>query len=218
MSLGYVIVVAMLLPVGQYAGQFFISAQESYPAYHEIRLGGEFVRLTSIEQTTWAVAHSDPQLLADGVEPNRVAIDSAMRQLGYPDIEEPLKNLRDLGLIASVLPIGNGAKSFAERYRIVPQVLGLGNTADALDDCLVGTPGEPRLSLPFDVYQVWLASELHPCLWDACDQVAQALGEARERAGTAGERITAATLAAGMVRLLPLLIATSCAYTDLRRP
>ena len=207
----------MLLPVGQYAGQFFTSAQQVDPVYHEVRLGGEFLRLTPFEHVTWAVAHSDPQLLADGVEPNRAAIDTAMRQLGYADASQPLDTLRELGLIASVLPIGNGARAFAEQYRVVPQVLGLGNQADALDDCLVGTPGEPRLSLPFDVSQVWLASELHPCLWDACEQVAAAIGAARNQAGTTGEPITAVTLATGMVRVLPLLIATSCSYLDVRR-
>ncbi|MGH3803119.1 MAG: hypothetical protein ACRDTD_23920 [Pseudonocardiaceae bacterium] len=211
--------VAALIPVGQYAGQFFTSKQQIDPAYHEVRLGGEFLRLTSIEHATWAVTHSDPELLAEGTEPNRAAVEAGMRELGYPDIGEPLKTLQDLGLIASVLPVGAGVKRFAEMHRVVPQVLGLGNTADALDDCLLGTPGEPRLALPFDVYQVWLASELHPCLWDACEQVAAAFVAAAEQTGKTrdGSPITAIRLAQATARALPLLIATSCAYLDLRR-
>ncbi len=210
--------VAALLPTGQYAGQFFTEAEQSNPAYHEVRLGGDFIRITSIEHATWAVAHSDPQLLADGAQPNRAAIETSMRQLGFTDIGRPLQNLQELGLISAVMPVGGPLREFAERHRIVPQVLGLGNTAQELDTCLVGTPGEPRLSLSFDTYQVWLASELHPCLWDACEQVAMAFQAAGAAQGsTAAAKVTTAALLHSCYRSLPLLIAAGCAYLDLRR-
>ncbi len=210
--------VAALLPIGQYAGEFFTSAEQQEPVYHEVRLGGDFIRITSLEHATWAVAHNDPQLLAEGAQPNRAAIETAMRQLGYVDIAEPLQNLQQLGLISAVVPVGGPLREFAQRHRIVPQVLGLGNTAQDLDDCLVGTPGEPRLSLSFDAYQVWLASELHPCLWDASEQVAEAFQAAgREQGPTTAAEVTAAALLHSCYRSLPLLIAASCAYLDLRR-
>ncbi|MGH3546102.1 MAG: hypothetical protein ACRDPW_09295 [Mycobacteriales bacterium] len=210
--------VAALLPIGQYAGQFFTAAGQSDPAYHEVRLGGDFIRITSIEHATWAVAHNDPELLADGAQPNRTAIETAMRQLGFDDIDEPLANLHELGLIGAVVPVGGSLRKFAELHRIVPQVLGLGNTTADLDNCLVGTPGEPRLSMSFDVYQVWLASELHRCLWDACEQVATAFQTAgREQGSSAAAGITPAALLHGCYRCLPVLIATGCAYLDTRR-
>lgn len=210
--------VAALLPIGQYAGQFFSSAQQTDPAYHEVRLGAEFVRLTSTEHATWAVAHNDPELLADGGQPNRAAIETSMRQLGFADIAEPLHNLQKLGLIAAVVPVGALLREFAQRYRIVPQVLGLGNTADDLDNCLVGTPGEPRLSLSFQTYQVWLASEQHRCLWEACEHVAttfQAAGAAQGSSPAA--QVTAPALLHECYRTLPILIAAGCSYLDLRR-
>ena len=76
--------VAVVLPVGHYLGEFYTSEDAEEPASHEVRLGDEVFELSPAEYAVWGLAHGDLESLQNA-KPNRAALEAEAKELGAED-------------------------------------------------------------------------------------------------------------------------------------
>lgn len=202
--------VAVVLPVGHYLGQFFTSEQAQEPESHEVRLGDEVFELSPNEYAVWGLAHGDLETLQK-TKRSRPTIESEARELGVADPTTAFNDLMSQGLFAQVMPIESAVRRFAEQYLVAPLSLGLGNTAEQLGTLLVGHPEQPRVGIGYEVYRVWSFAGHYPSLWDACVNLAEPTADGQT---STDPRFLLNTF----FDVLPALLSVSCVYIDRRRP
>jgi hypothetical protein len=117
-------------------------------------------------------------------------------------------------LVPLVLGLGNSAEgqvAFAEAHRLEPLLVGLGNSAEYPDTYAVGLPGNPPVAmLDSGSYELWQWAAVAPSLWQAC--------EVRAKVGAGlGDPTSAADLLDDVLGDLRPLLANSCAYLDVIR-
>ncbi len=202
--------VAVILPVGHYIGQFFTSEQAADPESHEVRLGDEVFELSPNEYAVWGLAHGDLETLQNS-KPGRPSIEAEAKELGVADPGVAFTDLLDQGLLAQVMPVESAVRRFAEQYRVTPLALGLGNTAEQLGTLMLGHPEQPRIGVGYEVYRVWSFAGHYPSLWQTCVNLA----EPTENAQTSTDPTF---LVNSFFDVLPALLSVSCVYIDRRRP
>ncbi|WP_369139378.1 hypothetical protein [Modestobacter versicolor] len=151
-------------PIGQ-----LIRVRAAQDEFH-VRVAAELQRLTSTDFSVWAMAHGP----ADHVpRPWTVAELAAQAAgIGLPDAPERLARLEQLGLVALAAPGTASAVELARRVRMVPLVLGLGNSADNPDTYSVGLPGRPLAVLSAAAYDLFEWATMETSLWRACEGAA----------------------------------------------
>ncbi|MGH3545646.1 MAG: hypothetical protein ACRDPW_06950 [Mycobacteriales bacterium] len=202
--------VAVVLPVGHYLGQFFTSEQAADPETHEVRLGDEVFELSLAEYAVWGLAHSDLETLQK-TKPGRPAIEADAKELGVTDPTVAFTDLLGQGLLTQVMPVGSAVRRFAEQYQVTPLALGLGNTAEQLGTLLLGHPEQPRVGVGYEVYRVWAFAGHYPSLWDTCVSLAEPTADNQTSTDPA-------FLLNSFFDVLPALLSVSCVYIDRRRP
>jgi len=164
----------VVFPVGHYTGAFH-PAVGAPPKYHSLRLGRLVVTLPDDRTlAVWAAGHRSPD---EPAEPwTREAVTRTARtRLGVDDPEPVLAELLDSGLLAEVTPGTPDAIEFARAHRVVPLMVGLGNTPEEPLLNGVGLFGmEPIVRVPSLVYDVWQWGSVGASLWDVCQAFAQA--------------------------------------------
>ncbi len=202
--------VAVILPIGQYLGQFFTSEQAEDPESHEVRLGDEVFELSPPEYAVWGLAHSDLETLQK-TKPSRLSIESEAKELGVADPAIAFTDLLGQGLLTQVMPVESAVRRFAEQYRVTPLALGLGNTAEQLGTLLLGHPEQPRIGVGYEVYRVWSFTSHYPSLWETCVNLA----EPTQNNQTSTDPTF---LLNTFFEVLPALLSVSCVCIDRRLP
>lgn len=205
----------VVFPVGHYTGVFH-PAVGAPPKYHSLRIGQLAVTLPDERAfAVWAAAHRPPDQPA---EPwTRAAVVAAARdRLGVDDPAPVLAELLDSGLLVEVTPGTPDAVDFARAHRVVPLMVGLGNTPDEPLRYGLGLFGmAPVVRVSSLVYDVWQWGSLGASLWDVCQAFAQAGTEAE--VSDPQERDPEAVLTA-FLNALQLLLGPNAAYLDEARP
>jgi len=132
----------------------------------EVRLGPLLHRLDAPRFAVWALCSGLP----DAVGP-WTAADVLARALdaGVADAAQALDRLRADGLVATAAPVGPTAHELARRVRLMPQLLGLGNSAEAPHSWSMGFPDRPVVALDATLYDLVCTAHLDSSLWRACE-------------------------------------------------
>jgi hypothetical protein len=188
-----------VFPIGHYVG-------EQHPdGVHLVRVGLEHQTLTADEFGVWVLAHG----AADATRWTEANLTALAEDAGLPSVSSVVDRLAAAGLLARVSPADQVA--FAERYRLEPLLVGLGNSPELPETYAVGFPGrEPVARLDGGSYELWQWAALAPSLWHTC--------EVRAKVGAGlGDPTAAADLVGDVLDDLRPLLANSCAYLDKAR-
>lgn len=116
-----------------------------------VRVGGSEEVLSEPEFAVWVGAHQSDTT-------------------GEQHVDELLRR----GLLVRV----DDVTAFAQRYRLLPLFIGLGNRPDDPQQFAIGLPGlEPLAVVPATTYELWQWGWVAPSLWAQCEVL-----------GTIGER------------------------------
>ena len=151
-------------PIGQLIGVRAVVDQ------FDVRVGAALHCLTSAEFGVWAMAHGPADHVPRPWTPAALADQAAA--VGLPDATERLGRLHEQGLVALAAPGTPSARELAGRVRMVPLVLGLGNSAAAPDAYSVGLPGRPLAVLSAAAYDLFEWAHMETSLWRACEGAA----------------------------------------------
>lgn len=198
----------VLLPVGHLLGPFFATADADLPESVDIRLGRDVAPLPPDVYVVWAAAHGEPERVAKAPM-TRSGLVSAVKDA----VTEPTRYIDELlgrGLLVRLPQTFNDRRAFARSHRVLPLALGLGNSAEQPEAFTVGMVSSPALLLSASVFMPWMFGYQYPTLWQVCENVALTSNQ------TLGNKVRPDELLADMVKLLPLLVSTGCAYTDRR--
>ena len=149
----------LLLPVGHSLG---LGDQGAV----EVRLGASVEELPLEEFSLWALAHGDPD---GGDEPwgtDRVL--AAAEQAGLADAGTHLDTLEQRGLLVRATPGEASARALADRVRLLPLALGLGNTRVQPQVYRLGRSGEVLAVGSSTTYDLVTWAHMETSLWRAC--------------------------------------------------
>jgi len=202
--------VRLLLPLGHYVGAFYPRIG-SIERYHNVMLGSQVHRLNDQQVTAWLLARGptdegDP----DELWTRRRAEETAAKT-GFEDISPLLDELAAMGLIAEPALETEEAIEFAESYRLVPLMLGLGNTPENPGLHGIGFLDNPVLSVPGTVYNLWEWAHVDDSLWAACYSFADI---SREAGNTDPELVEPERILNGFLTTLSVLLVANTAYLD----
>ncbi|WP_206330909.1 hypothetical protein, partial [Modestobacter sp. KNN46-3] len=151
-------------PIGQLIGVRAVVDQ------FDVRVGAALHSLTSAEFGVWAMAHGPADHVPRPWTPDALAAQA--ESVGVPDCAQRLDRLQEQGLVALAAPGTESARDLARRVRMVPLVLGLGNSAAAPDAYAVGLPGRPLAVLSAAAYDLFEWAHMETSLWRACEGAA----------------------------------------------
>ncbi|GAA3396953.1 hypothetical protein [Cryptosporangium minutisporangium] len=209
----------LVLPIGQCLG----AAWDPHAgARQRVRLGTQVFALDDVRFAVWALAHGAPDRPSGTTRESLFALAA---DLGLPAPESAFAALSADGLLADVAPANESGVAFAARHRLVPLMLGLGNTAEEPDRYRIGLPGRPIVAVDAATYGLFAWAHLETDLVAACraaaDRAAAGLPIGLPSAAGAGSAAGAdgdwadeqGALAASFGGLHPLL-AANAAYLD----
>lgn len=167
----------LLLPIGHYLGALH-DQPEPGRRVHRVRRGVEFLSLSDGEFLAWSLGTGAPERIAEGVRWTRRAAADYADSVGVGerpdvDVEATTEALLGSGMLVELRPDGDDAVEFASRHVLTPLMIGLGNTADAVDAYRIGFLAQPLIAVPFPVYDVWQWSPMDTSLWATCERSAR---------------------------------------------
>ncbi|GAB1507985.1 hypothetical protein [Actinophytocola sp. KF-1] len=188
-----------LLPVGHDLGEHH---DGEGGRTRQVRVGAELAELDDARYAVWAAAHGTAD--ADG----RVsAVEERALRAAHGDAV--VDELLERRLLARTAP----AVEFAERHRLVPLALGLGNTEEQPYLFSAGLLYQPVVAMTGALYDLWQWAHLSPDLWWACRELASVA----VRAGvTEPEQTDPDQVLTGALGSLPQLLAARVACFDVR--
>jgi hypothetical protein len=151
-------------PIGQ-----LIRVRAAEDEFH-VRVGTELRRLSSVDFSVWAMAHGPADHVPRPWTPEELAAQAD--SVGLPDASDRLARLQETGLVVLAAPGTESGLALARRVRMVPLVLGLGNSAENPDAYSVGLPGRPLAVLSAAAYDLFEWSTMETSLWRACEGAA----------------------------------------------
>jgi hypothetical protein len=151
-------------PIGQ-----LIRVRATEDEFH-VRVGADLLRLSSADFSVWAMAHGPADHVPRPWTPAELA--EQARTVGLPDAPDRLAHLAETGLVAFAAPGTVSGLALAQRVRMVPLVLGLGNSAANPDAYSVGLPGRPLAVLSAAAYDLFEWATMETSLWRACQGAA----------------------------------------------
>jgi hypothetical protein len=196
----------LLVPIGHDVGALYA---DGGGRRQQIRAGTSLVELADPEYVCWLLAHgTDNEDL-----PTRSSVLAAAGKLdlAVDDLAAITDQLIADGLLAEVTPEAESAVAFAQRYQLVPLMMGLGPEPDGLQ--IIGLYGQPIAQVSGAVYDVWAWAHLTPHLWVACQDAAEV---ARRVGVTAPEETEARDVLTGILRSVHGLLCVRAAYLDRR--
>jgi len=127
---------------------------------HVIRVGRTAEHLSESEFGVWVLAHrwtTVPELVAECLAAD------------IDDVEKHVDTLLSRGVLTQAVD----ATEFAQRYRLLPLFVGLGNRPDDLERFAIGVPGlEPLAVVSTTTYELWQWGWVAPSLWAHCEILA----------------------------------------------
>lgn len=161
---------SLLYPIGHCIGAYH-DLPASNDHFTQVRVGAEVNRLDDEHFAIWALAHGVPDRSVE--EPwNRQTILTAARHAGIGAPEQVLESLMADHMLVETTRGTDSAVAFAKGHRLVPTMLGLGNTAEEPWIYSVGLFGMPIVQLSATAYDLYEWAHLDPNLWVACEGAA----------------------------------------------
>lgn len=200
----------LLFPVGHHVGARH--RVESDEVLEQVRRGATFHDLTSQEYAVWTLAHGSPEAVQNEVPWTRKAVEELARVAGLTAVSEVVDKLMETGLLVEVAPGTDEALAFAKAHRVVPLMLGLGNTADEPWLFGIGFLGQPILQVTHPIYDVWQWSAMDDTLWATC---LSAVDVARRAKSTDPETTDPTKLFAGFLGTIHALLLSKAACLDI---
>lgn len=161
----------LLFPIGHCIGAYY-DLPVSTDHFFQVRVGPDVVRLSDEQFAVWGLAHSTPDR-PEGQPWNRARVIEAARRAGVAEAESVLQSLADDYLLFETSPGTDAAVDFARRYRMVPLMLGLGNTSEEPRLYSVGLIGQPIVSMSGVAYDLYEWAHMESNLWLACEGAAE---------------------------------------------
>jgi hypothetical protein len=152
-------------PIGQ-----LVRVRAAEDEFH-VRVGAQLERLSSTDFGVWAMAHGPADHVPRPWTPDELATQAG--RVGLPDAPDRLGRLVDRGLVALAAPGTDTGLALGRRVRMVPLVLGLGNSAENPDAYAVGLPGRPLAVLSAAAYDLFEWATMETSLWRACEGAAE---------------------------------------------
>jgi hypothetical protein len=202
---------ALILPVGHCLGASWWP--DTGVVEQQVRRGFEVARLAPEVFGVWALAHGVPDRSPAEVWTAGAVLDLA-DELGVAEPEPLLAALLDDGLLVEVAPTEAARVGFARGHRMVPLMLGLGNTAEEQEVFQVGLPGRPLLGVPPVAYDLFAWAHLDPDLWTACQAAAEINQRLRPDDPTATEP---GRLVGALLDFAHVLLGPNAVYFDVAR-
>jgi hypothetical protein len=148
---------SLIIPIGHGLGTFYPGGSDEH--VHQVRLGPEVVELDDTDFACWLRAHGMP-------DPHTGEI----RPISAQEADVPA--LRKIGLLAEVTPGTAAAVDFARTHRLLPLMLGLGNTTGEAGVFALGLLYQPLVLVSAPIFDLWQWAHLAPELWTACREAA----------------------------------------------
>lgn len=197
--------VPLIFPIGHQVGARYQAGQ--LVAAQQVRCGGRFHDLTEQQAEVWRLAHGVPEEIDRQVPWQRSAVEERLPGAGMV-----IDDLMSSGLLVEATPGTAQAEEFAKAHRLVPLMLGLGNSANDPDTFGIGFLSQPALQVSHPIYDVWQWSTMDDSLWNTCEN---ATDVARRAGSTDPEATETNRLLTGIVGSLHALLSSSAAYLDL---
>lgn len=164
---------ALVLPIGRFVGS---SGGDDPPdgRRHRLCVDGQLVDLTDGGLAVWALAHGSLDPITAGGTPWTMAeLEGYAGRAGIADTGRLIAELTERGLLVEAPPEGPAARVFAERHRIVPTMIGLGNTAEEPEVFSIGTFDREVARVDEALYDLWTWSGPDDSLWRVCATLAR---------------------------------------------
>jgi hypothetical protein len=198
-----------VLPIGHYVGTSYRIGEPLTP--RQVCRGGTVHDLTDDEFAVWVGAHGGVEAIRDGVAWQRPAVEEHAQAAGLSNAPALVDQLLGTGLLVEVAPGSDEATSFAESHRLVPVMLGLGNSADQPDMFGIGFFHQPVLQVSHAIYDLWQWSAMDDTLWATCQNAADV---ARRAGATDPDYVDPGRLLTGFLGSIHALLLANAAYLD----
>jgi len=202
----------LIFAIGHYAGQLHDSV-DPVAYHHTVMLGARALRLSDPQLAVWLLTRGPTGQPQSHAWTRRRVLAKA-NATGIPDPARVLAGLIAEGLVAETIPDTEHSVEFAESYRLVPLMLGLGNTAEEPWEHRLGFFDQPALAIAGVHCVLWEWSHLDGDLWTGCRTHADTAVQAgiTDPEHTVPERILTDFLA-----ILHAVLASGAACLDLAR-
>jgi hypothetical protein len=200
----------LLLPIGHYVGAVYQDGQRG--VRRQVRRGTTFHDLTDDQFAIWSAAHGTQEAVRADSAWQRRAVEQHPQVAGLAGAGGLIDEMLDIGLLAEVTPGRDQVLEFARSHRLVPLMLGLGNSPDDADMFDIGFLHQPVLSVSYPIYDLWQWSTMDDSVWATCENAA----DVAERSGYTNPAYTDPTrLLSGLLRSLHALLVAGAAYLDI---
>lgn len=161
---------ALLFPIGHFIGAYY-DLPVSTDHFFQIRVGPDVIRLNDEQFAIWGLAHGAPDRAPE--QPwDRDTLLTAARRAGVGQAGKLLAGLLEDYLLVETTPGTDSAVDFARRHRLIPLMLGLGNTSEEPRLYSVGMVGLPVVSMSAMAYDLYEWAHMDANLWLACEGAA----------------------------------------------
>jgi hypothetical protein len=200
----------LIFPIGHYVGAYYdeLGTQRHH---QRVMLGADVQRLDDQQLAVWLLARGVPEQIGE-VPWTRKALEEIAGKSGVTDPDRVVSALVAEGLLAETVPGTEHSVDFAEAYRLMPLMLGLGNTPDEPWLQAIGFFEQPVVKVANEVYSMWEWANVDNNLWAAC----HAYADTSKRAGeTDPEETVPELILTGFLGVAHALLAAGAAYFDL---
>jgi hypothetical protein len=161
---GDVGVECLMLPVGV---EFGAGRSSDEPTWL-VRRGARVHDLDEAEHAVWVLAHGSTLAVANRTTWRRSNVVALAEASGVSDAAQIVADLLVAGLLVEVVPESDDARAFAMQHRLVPLMLGLGNSLEEPSLFNIGFFGQPVLEVDYATYDLWQWSAMDGPLWHTC--------------------------------------------------
>jgi hypothetical protein len=201
----------LVLPIGQLNGLTYVDPGSDEHSV-VVRRGAEFLDLDDEQFAIWGRAHGSVDD-AGGRSHTRAELAAAVGEhVAEPD--RVLDGLLAEQLLVELAPGTEAARAFAAEHRLVPLMLGLGNSAEDLGASYLGLFDQPVVNLSPGLFELVAWGHLDPDLWVAVQSVATV---GREAGVTDPVTTDPESLLLALLGQLHALLTPNAAYLDVRR-
>lgn len=202
----------LVLPIGQRLGALYHS-DDPDDRVERLRVGTEVVRLSPELFSVWELAHGDPETILE----NRWTVEklTEVASAGVDDVPSALAQLVDQRVAVVVADNLDAYLTFGRGHRIVPTMMGLGNSSADPGTFGIGLLNTPLVTVNALFYDLYEWAHLDGDLWTACQNSA-ALN--RRLGITDPVAVDADLLLGKLVDQMHGYLAPGAAYLDERRP
>jgi hypothetical protein len=203
-------VAALLLPIGHYVGTHYRIDQPGNS--RQVRRGSTVHDLIDDQFALWTLAHGSQGAIENERAWQRQSVEEQAHAMALAGAGEHIDGLIEIGLLVEVTPGSDQALDFARSHRLVPLMLGLGNSSDDLDSFGIGFLHQPVLGVSHAIYDVWQWSTMDDSLWATCENAADV---ARRAGSTNPDFVDPTVMFTEFLGTLHGLLLPNAAYLDI---